>query len=96
MQHARTPPTPSDLGKFQAHRTRDGWIRYGEFAATEHYEIHYTGLGITDRIWISLPLHADAESFFMLDRMGESSNFSLREEKLAATIVCGIRSFSVF
>ena len=25
----------SDLGKFQAHRMRDGWIRYEEFAATE-------------------------------------------------------------
>jgi len=60
-----------------------------------NYEVHHIGLGITDRIWTSSPLNANAESFLMLDRMGESSNFSLREAKLAATIVCGIRSFSV-
>ncbi|CAN5702662.1 hypothetical protein BH09VER1_BH09VER1_05440 [soil metagenome] len=57
------------MGKFQAHRMRDGWIPYEEFAATEHYQIHYTGLGITDRIWTSFPLNADAESVFMIDRM---------------------------
>lgn len=81
------------MGKFQAHRMRDGWIPYEEFAATEHYEVHYTGLGITDRIWISFPLNADAESIFMLDRMGAAPHFTLREAKLAATIFRGIRSF---
>jgi DNA-binding CsgD family transcriptional regulator len=81
------------MGKFQAHRMRDGWIPYEEFAATEHYQIHYTGLGITDRIWTSFPLNADAESVFMIDRMGPAPQFSLAEVKLAATILRGIRSF---
>lgn len=81
------------MGKFQAHRMRDGWIPYEEFAATEHYRIHYTGLGITDRMWLSIPLNADAESVFMLDRTGSSPHFSLQEAKLAATILRGIRSF---
>ena len=81
------------MGKFQAHRMRDGWIPYQEFAATEHYRIHYTGLGITDRLWLSIPLNADAESVFMLDRMGTSPHFSLPEAKLAATILRGIRGF---
>ena len=60
-----------------------------------NYEVHHTGLGITDRIWISFPLNEETESFFILDRMRESSNFSLWEVKMAATIVRGIRSFSV-
>lgn len=81
------------MGKFQAHRMRDGWIPYEEFAATEHYKIHYTGLNIADRIWTSFPLNADAESVFMLDRMGAAPHFTLAEVKLAATILRGIRSF---
>lgn len=81
------------MGKFQAHRMRDGWIPYEEFAATEHYKIHYTGLGITDRIWTSFPLNADAESVFMLDRMGSAPHFTLAEVRLAATILRGIRGF---
>ncbi len=81
------------MGKFQAHRMRDGWIPYEEFAATEHYQIHYTGLGITDRIWTSFPLNADAESVFMMDRMGTAPHFSLAEVKLATAILRGIRGF---
>ncbi|CAN5407007.1 hypothetical protein BH09VER1_BH09VER1_09680 [soil metagenome] len=81
------------MGRFQAHRMRDGWIPYEEFAATEHYQIHYTGLGITDRIWTSFPLNADAESVFMIDRMGPAPHFSLAEVRLAATILRGLRSF---
>jgi len=81
------------MGKFQAHRMRDGWIPYEEFAATEHYKVHYTDLGITDRIWTSFPLNADAESVFMMDRMGSAPPFSLAEVRLAATLLRGIRSF---
>lgn len=80
------------MGKFQAHRMRDGWIPFAEFAASQHYKIHYTELGITDRIWTSFPLNADSESVFMLDRMGAAPQFSLAEVKLAATILRGIRS----
>ncbi len=81
------------MGKFQVHRMRDGWIPYEEFAATEHYQIHYTSLGITDRIWTSFPLNADAESVFMMDRMGSAPPFTRAEAKLAATILRGIRGF---
>ncbi len=81
------------MGAFQAHRLRDGWIPYEEFAATEHYRIHYTGLGITDRIWTSFPLNADAESVFLLDRRDSAPHFSLAEVKLAATLLRGIRGF---
>lgn len=80
-------------GKFQAHRMRDGWIPYEEFAATEHYQVHYTDLGITDRTWTSFPLNADAESVFLLDRMGSSPHFSLAEARLAAPILRGLRTF---
>lgn len=81
------------MGKFQAHQMRDGWIPYEEFAATEHYRIHYAGRGINDRIWTSFPLNADAESVFIMDRLGSSPHFSRAEVKLAATILRGIRGF---
>lgn len=44
-------------------------------------------------IWTSFPLNADAESVFMIDRMGSAPHFSLAEVKLAATILRGIRCF---
>lgn len=44
-------------------------------------------------IWISFPLNADAESVFMIDRMGPAPHFTLAEVKLSATIHRGIRGF---
>jgi DNA-binding CsgD family transcriptional regulator len=81
------------LGKFQSHRMRDGWIPFEEFQSSKHYRIHYTDLNITDRIWLSVPLNADSESMFLVDRHGDSPHFTKTEEILAATILRGIRRF---
>jgi len=81
------------LEKFQSHRMRDGWIPYREFSQTEHYRIFYTELGITDRIWLSVPVNADAESTFLVDRHGDSPRFSKDDEMLAGTVLRGIRGF---
>jgi DNA-binding CsgD family transcriptional regulator len=80
-------------GKFRVHRMRDGWIPYAAFRKTEHYRLHYTELGITDRMWVSLPLNVDTESIFLVDRQGAKPNFSKRDAALAGDIVRGLRSF---
>jgi len=36
-------------GKFRVHRMRDGWIPFAKFRRSEHYKLHYTELGITER-----------------------------------------------
>jgi len=80
-------------GKFRVHRMRDGWIPFREFQKSEHYRIHYTELGIQDRMWISFPLNADTESIFLIDRSHSTLRFSKRDALLVGTILRGIRGF---
>ncbi len=80
-------------GKFRVHRLRDGWIPFGKFSHSEHYRLHYTELGISDRMWVSFPLNADTESIFLIDRTRNSRRFTKREATLAATVSRGLRSF---
>jgi DNA-binding CsgD family transcriptional regulator len=77
-------------GKFRAHRLRDGWIPFEKFRRSEHYKLHYTELGITDRMWISVPLNADAESIIVLDRT-RTPHFTKSDVTLASTLLGGIR-----
>lgn len=83
-------------GRFRVHRLRDGWIPFAKFRKTEHYRLHYTELGIKDRIWISLPLNVDTESIILIDRKGPKPNFSKRDAALAGDISRGLRSFQRF
>lgn len=83
----------ANMGTFQVHRMRDGWIPFREFSRSEHYQVHYTSLGITARMWISFPLNANAESIFLLDRWGAQPHFSKHNATLAGTILRGIRGF---
>jgi DNA-binding CsgD family transcriptional regulator len=77
-------------GKFRVHRMRDGWIPFAKFSRSEHYKLHYTELGITDRMWVSVPLNADAESIILLDRT-RTPHFSKSDVALATTLLRGIR-----
>jgi DNA-binding CsgD family transcriptional regulator len=88
-----TPALIAGMGKFQAHRMRDGWIPFNEFRRSEHYRLHYAALGITDRMWISTPLNRDAESIILIDRMNSRVNFTKAEADLAAVIMRGIAAF---
>jgi DNA-binding CsgD family transcriptional regulator len=76
-------------GKFQAHRMRDGWIPYAKFRRSDHYRLHYTELGITDRMWLSVPLNADTESIILLDRTS-APHFTKSDVILATTVLRGI------
>ncbi len=80
-------------GTFRVHRMRDGWIPFREFRRSEHYKLHYTELGITDRMWVSFPLNDDSESVFLIDRTGSSPHFSKRDAALAFAALRGIRGF---
>ena len=81
-----------EAGKFRVHRLRDGWIPFRKFSQSEHYRLHYTELGITDRIWISFPLNADTESIFLIDRT-RPGHFQKKDASLAGTSLRAIRGF---
>lgn len=78
-------------GRFQIHRLRDGWVDFDLFRRSEHFHYHYEKQGITDRIWVSFPLNADAESMFLIDR--RRGRFSDRDALVARTVLRGIRGF---
>ena len=80
-------------GRFQAHRMRDGWIPFREFQRSEHYRLHYTELGISDRMWFSFPLNAHTESIFLVDRSRSQVRFSQRDAETGAAVLRGIRGF---
>lgn len=81
------------FGRFCVHRMRDGWIPFDEFERTPHYDLYYTKLGVSDRIWVSFPLGADAESMFLVDRIRRPIHFSEKEAALAGATLRGIRGF---
>jgi len=83
----------SGAGKFRVHRMRDGWIPFAEFRRTEHFRLHYTELGITDRMWVSFPLNVDTESILLIDRKSPKPNFTKRDAALAGDISRGLRGF---
>lgn len=80
-------------GRFRVHRMRDGWIPFAAFRRSEHFRLHYTELGITDRIWVGIPLHADAESVFLIDRCDGRPPFTAREAAMVATVFRRSRGF---
>lgn len=77
-------------GLFRVHRMRDGWIPFAKFRQSEHYRLHYTELGLTDRIWCSFPLNANTESIFLIDRT-RPKHFTKNDALLVGTILRGIR-----
>lgn len=79
-------------GTFRVHQLRDGWIPYAEFNRSDHYRLHYTALGITDRLWVTFPLNEDAESIFLLDR-NRKPHFSKKEIMTVTTLLRGIHGF---
>ena len=81
------------VGQFRVHRMRDGWINFREFRKSEHFDLHYEKLGITDRMWVSFPLNADTESIFLIDRKCDRPHFLALDASLARAILRGMRGF---
>lgn len=80
-------------GQFRVHRMRDGWINFRAFRKSEYFRVHYETLGISDRMWVSFPLNADAESIFLIDRKGDRPHFSARDASLAGAVLRVRRGF---
>ncbi len=88
-----TPAVIAGSGKFRVHRMRDGFIPFSKFRKSEHFRLHYTELGIEDRMWLSFPLNKDTESVFLIDRGTSTPHFTKKDALLAGHIVRGIRRF---
>lgn len=101
LAHAGMSGTASlaGAGRFRAHRLRDAdFLDFAAFKRTEHYRLYYRGPGIVDRVTVGFPVHADAESFFLIDRYRTRANgargrpFAVRDVGIAAGALRGMRS----
>jgi DNA-binding CsgD family transcriptional regulator len=86
-------------GTFRAHRLRDAdFLDFAAFKRTEHYRLYYRNPGIADRVTVGFPVHADAESFFLIDRYHTRADgargrpFAARDVAIAAGALRGVRS----
>lgn len=79
--------------QFRVHVMRDGFIDFNAFRKTPYYRAFYRDLGITDRMWICLPLSLDTESSIVFDRHRPSRHFTRRQAAWAATAWRGLRWF---
>ena len=101
LVHAGMTGTASlaGAGAFRAHRLRDpDFLDFAAFRRTEHYRLYYRIPGIIDRLTVGFPVHADAESFFLIDRYRERPDgargrpFAQRDVAAAAGALRGVRS----
>lgn len=100
LVHAGMTGTASlaGAGAFRAHRLRDpDFLDFAAFKRSEHYRLYYRLPGIIDRITVGFPVHADAESFFLLDRYRVRADgargrpFAARDVAIAGGALRGLR-----
>lgn len=79
-------------GKLRIHRLHDGFVDMAAMRRTEHYRIIYEEGGIRDRIFVGVPVNADAESFLLVDRYA-GARFSAKDAALLQFVMRGLRWF---
>lgn len=79
--------------QFRVHVMRDGFIDFNAFRKTPYYRAFYRDLGITDRMWICLPLSQDTESSIVFDRHRQARHFTRRQAAWAGAAWRGLRWF---
>jgi len=82
-----------ETGQWRIHRLRDGWIDMEKFQRTNHYRISYLARGITDRLFMSIPINRDTETMFLLDRYHDAPHFSEKEADVVAYTMRGLKWF---
>ncbi len=81
------------MGRFRIHRLRDGFVDFDAFRRTAHYRMVYEEQGIRDRMWVAVPINADAESFLLVDRDKSHRLFSAHDAEWVAYTMRGLKWF---
>lgn len=95
--HDSDPPMPSiviarEAGTLRARRLMGGMVDMDLYRKTSSY-YPLEDFGIIDRMFVSVPVHGDLESLFVLDRKGDRPLFSEADGKLIMEIVGSIPWF---
>ncbi len=88
-----TTAITAKAGHFRAHRLHDGFVDLVAFEQTPQYRTLHESFGVTDRMWIVLPINADTESYFVFDRHHRAEHFSVKDQELAGLVVRGLKWF---
>ena len=97
--HTKDPGAPNiaivaGAGHFRAYTLQGGkMFDLESFKKTEHYDYFYRQRGISDRMWLAVPVNADTESIFCFDRYTNEKPFSESELELASFAVRGVKWF---
>lgn len=83
----------AQAGEFRVHRLRDGFVDFARFRRTAHYKTFYQEAGLTDRIWVVMPVNEDAESYFLFDLYHTRRRFSSVDAELAGHALRGLKWF---
>lgn len=78
-------------GKLRVHRLHDGFVDLRAMKKTESYRVIYQEAGIADRMFVGVPIHADAESFLLLDRYGPARRFTAAEAERVELTMRGLK-----
>jgi DNA-binding CsgD family transcriptional regulator len=80
-------------GTFRMHRLHDGFVDFAKFKRTAQYRAYYENLNVADRLWVVVPVNADAESYFVFDRNDKARRFSARDGLRAGVVLRAIKGF---
>lgn len=83
----------ADAGRFRIHRLQGGFVDMEAFRQTAHYRAFYADAGIVDRMFLGMPINADTESFFLLDRMTGHRPFTDADAEVLAEVMRGLKWF---
>lgn len=82
----------AQAGEFRSVRLRE-LVDMKTFQRTSHYKWYYQALGIEDRLCVTFPLNADAESHLIFDRMRPGGRFTNTEVAIVAELARWIPAF---
>jgi len=80
-------------GRLRVHRLRDGFVDFEAFKRTPHYRMIFVELGISDRMFVGVPVNADAESFILFDHYRPGGRFSEEDAAWVAYTMRGLKWF---
>jgi DNA-binding CsgD family transcriptional regulator len=80
-------------GVFRMHRLHDGFVNLTVFKRTAHCQSFYVDSGLSDRMWIAIPVNRDTECYFCFDRQRSRKHFTKAEMELAGCALRGLKWF---
>jgi DNA-binding CsgD family transcriptional regulator len=79
-------------GRLRVHRLHDGFVDIEAMKKTESYRVIYKETGIVDRMFVGIPVNADAESFLLVDRY-QGPHFTAAEAEVLEFAMKGLKWF---